>query len=93
MKTGYQKSIFSKTLSSVEMFDGLAVLVWMDKTKVFENIYVAELDTSKRACSHQRWYRLQLHVDGQNQFKNATCGRRFFGKRRKNLQVQTKPDT
>ena len=36
---------------------------------------------------------LQLHVDGQNQFKNATCGRGFFGKGRKNLQVQTKPDT
>ena len=85
VKTGYQKRIFSKTLSSVGMFDRLAVLVWMDKTKVFENNYVTELDTSKCACSHQRWYRLQLHVDGQNQFKNATCGRRFFEKRRKKI--------
>ena len=37
MKTGYQKRIISKTLSSVEMFDRLAVLLWEDKTKVFEN--------------------------------------------------------
>ena len=86
-ENGYQKSIFSKTLYSVEMFKRLAVLVWKDKTKVVENDYVMELDTSKCACSHQRWYRLQLHVgvDGQNQFKNTTCGRRFFGKRRKKI--------
>ena len=45
MKTGYQKRIFSETLSSVGMFDRLAVLVWMDKTKVFDNNYVTELDT------------------------------------------------
>ena len=36
-ENGYQKSIFSKTLSSVGMFDRLAVLLWEDKTKVFEN--------------------------------------------------------
>ena len=36
-ENGYQKSIFSKTLSSVGMFDHLAVLLWEDKTKVFEN--------------------------------------------------------
>ena len=41
--TGYQKGIFSNTLSSVEMSERLAVLVWMDKTKVFENNYVTEL--------------------------------------------------
>ena len=46
-ENGYQKSIFSKTLSSTRMFDRLAVLVWKDKTKVFENNYVTELDTSK----------------------------------------------
>ena len=65
------------------MFDRLAVLVWKDKTKVVENNYVTEFDTTV----------IQLHVDGQNQLKNATCGRGFFGKGRKNLQVQTKPDT
>ena len=46
VKTGYQKRIISKTLSSVEMFDRLAVLVWKDKTKVVENNYVTELDTT-----------------------------------------------
>ena len=55
------------------MFDRLAVLVWMDKTKVVENDYVTELDTSKCACSHQRsWYRLQLHVDGQSKTNSKT---------------------
>ena len=63
-RNGYQKRIFSKALSSVGMFDRLAVLVWKDKTQVFENDYVTELDTGKCACFHQRWYRLQLHVDG-----------------------------
>ena len=46
VKTGYQKRIISKTLSSVEMFDRLAVLLWEDKTKVVENNYVTELDTT-----------------------------------------------
>ena len=27
------------------------------KTEIFEKDYVKVLDTSKRACSHQRWYR------------------------------------
>ena len=36
-ENGYQKSFFSKTLSSVGIFDRLAVLLWEDKTKVFEN--------------------------------------------------------
>ena len=84
-ENGYRKRIFSKTLSSVEMFDRLDALVWMDKTKVVENDYVTELDTTKCTCSHQRWYRLQLHVDGENQFKNSTCGCGSFGKRRKKL--------
>ena len=93
VKRGYQKRIFSKTLSSVEMSERLAVLVWMDKTKVLENNCVTELDTSKCACSHQRWYRLPLHVDGQNQFKNATCGRRVLEKRRKKSPSSNKPNT
>ena len=46
-------------------------------TEVFEKDYAKVLDTSKRACSHQRWYRFQwllrFFADRQKQFK------KFFG--------------
>ena len=79
MKTGYQKRIFSETLSSVGMFDRLAVLVWMDKTKVFDNNYVTELDT----------------IDAHAPIKDGTVYSCMLTDKTnsKNLQVQTKPNT
>ena len=65
------------------------------KTKVFENDDVTASDTSKCACSHQVWCCLQslllFRVDGLKWFKTATCGHRFFWKRRQNGYVWTGP--
>ena len=53
--------------------------------------YVTVLDSSKCACSHQRWYRcqslLRFYVVGQKWLEDATCGRGFVWKRRKELSV------
>ena len=95
VKTGYQKRIISKTLSSVEMFDRLAVLSWEDKTKVFEN------DTSRS------WIPVNAHApikDGtvyswmlvwtdKTNSKTQRVDADFLENGEKDLQVQTKPDT
>ena len=53
--------------------------------------YVTVLDSSKCACSHQRWYRcqslLRFYVVGQKWLKDATCGRGFVWKMRRELSV------
>ena len=50
--------ISSTTLLEEEVFENAVLLYsygWM-KTEVFENDLVKVLNTSKCACSHQRWY-------------------------------------
>ena len=54
-ENGHRKRIFWKVLSRVLSVECCGLM----KTKDFENDDVTGSDTSKCACSHQVWYRLQ----------------------------------
>ena len=96
----HRKRIFSKTLSRVEIFEN-AVLLYSSgcmKTEVLDDDYVTVLDTSKCACSHQRWYRflslLRFREDVQKRLKKSNVWTRIFLKTEKrNIRFQTKTET
>ena len=60
------------------------------KNKVFENDYVTGSDTSKRACSYQRWYiAFSCGWTGKNDpYKKGKVKRMFFAlKKDENFSV------
>ena len=92
-ENGLPETHLSKTLSCLGMFDRLAVLVWMDKTKGIET-------TTSRS-----WIPVNAHApikDGtvyscmltdKTNSKTQRVDADFWKNGGKNLQVQTKPNT
>lgn len=97
-ENGHRKRIFWKVLSRVLKTPSSVLYschCGLMKTKGFENDDVTGSDTSKSACSHQVWYRLQslllFRVGGlkcnvwtpiffEKGDKTDTCGRDLSGK-------------